>query len=162
MMKRPAAGMLLLVVALLVSGFVAAQAAPATAPSGEIQAVERVLKVQSEAWNRGDIVAFMQGYEQSEQTTFVGSAVEHGYAAILDRYKKKYGSRERMGTLRFDQLETRLLDARVAVTTGRFHLTREAAAGGDATGVFSLVFDKTSAGWKIVLDHTSSQVTPVQ
>jgi ketosteroid isomerase-like protein len=41
------------------------------------------------------------------------------------------------------------------VVTGRFHLARSASAGGDAQGIFSLVFEKTSTGWKIILDHTS-------
>jgi ketosteroid isomerase-like protein len=43
-----------------------------------------------------------------------------------------------------------------AVVTGHFHLTRSAAGGGDASGVFSLVFEKKPTGWKIILDHTSS------
>jgi ketosteroid isomerase-like protein len=40
--------------------------------------------------------------------------------------------------------------------TGRFHLdrtTRGEAARDD--GVFSLLWEKTAGGWKIILDHTS-------
>jgi ketosteroid isomerase-like protein len=39
--------------------------------------------------------------------------------------------------------------------TGSYHLTRTAAGGGDASGIYSLVFRKTAGGWKIVLDHTN-------
>jgi hypothetical protein len=60
-----------------------------------------------------------------------------------------------MGELTFTDLEITPLDARFATVTGRFHLARSTAAGGDAQGIFSLVFEKTAAGWKIILDHTS-------
>jgi ketosteroid isomerase-like protein len=44
-----------------------------------------------------------------------------------------------------------------AVVTGHFHLTRTQAGGGDASGIFSLVFEKKAGNWKVILDHTSSQ-----
>jgi len=37
-------------------------------PAGEIRAV---MKAQEEAWNRGDIDGFMNGYARSSSTTFV-------------------------------------------------------------------------------------------
>ena len=45
---------------------------------------------------------------------------------------------------------------RYAAVTGRFHLDR--SAHGEAArddGVFSLLWEKTADGWKIILDHTS-------
>jgi uncharacterized protein (TIGR02246 family) len=121
----------------------------------EEAAIRGVLDAQVAAWNRGDVVAFMQGYNDSPDTTFVGKTIAHGYSNILDRYRKNYAGKEKMGQLAFDNLEVHPLDARFAVVTGRYHLTRSASAGGDAQGVFSLVFEKTAAGWKIILDHTS-------
>ncbi|MFL6427042.1 MAG: YybH family protein [Acidobacteriaceae bacterium] len=118
-------------------------------------AIRGVLNAQVEAWNRGDVLAFMQGYNNSPETTFVGKTVEHGFANILARYQRNFAGKEKMGQLAFDNLEVHPLDAHVAVVTGRYHLTRTANAGGDALGIFSLVFEKTPAGWKIVLDHTS-------
>jgi ketosteroid isomerase-like protein len=61
-----------------------------------------------------------------------------------------------MGHLDFSDLDVRMLGLEHAVVTGRFHLTRSAAGGGDASGVFSLVFEKKASEWKIILDHTSS------
>lgn len=118
-------------------------------------AIRSVLDTQVAAWNRGDVAAFMQGYKNSPSTTFVGKTVQHGYAAILDRYQKNYAGKEQMGQLTFDGLEVNELDAQYATVTGRFHLTRSASAGGNAEGIFSLVFEKTESGWKIILDHTS-------
>lgn len=119
-------------------------------------AIRQVLTDQVSAWNRGDIPAFMHGYDDSPETTFIGKSVEHGYAMILARYQRSYSSPEAMGHLDFSDLQVRMLGSEHAVVTGHFHLTRSAAGGGDASGVFSLVFEKKPAGWKIILDHTSS------
>jgi uncharacterized protein (TIGR02246 family) len=118
-------------------------------------AIRNVLSAQVEAWNRGDVVAFMQGYNNSPDTTFVGKTVAHGYSSILERYRRNYTGKEKMGQLAFSDLDVHPLDAHFAVVTGRYHLTRSPSAGGDAQGIFSLVFEKTSTGWKIILDHTS-------
>jgi len=117
-------------------------------------AVRQVLIDQQTAWNRGDIVTFMQGYADSPDTTFIGRTIEHGYAPILARYQHAYGSPAAMGHLDFTDLQVRMLGADHAVVTGHFHLTRTPAGGGDASGIFSLVFEKEAAGWKIILDHT--------
>ena len=115
----------------------------------------QVLSDQQNAWNRGDVVAFMHGYADSPDTTFIGKTIERGYAAILARYQRNYASHDAMGTLEFSELNVRMLGDEHAVVTGHFHLTRTQAGGGEAQGIFSLVFEKQSAGWKIILDHTS-------
>ena len=117
--------------------------------------IRLVLDKQVSAWNRGDVRAFMDGYEATEQTTFVSSVVTHGYAAVLANYQKRYPTRENMGSLRFEILETRLLGSDYASVIGKFFLTRTKSGGGDTSGIFSLVFRKTVSGWKIILDHTS-------
>jgi len=134
---------------------VAGMSQPLHAQSSE-SAIRQVLTDQQAAWNRGDIVAFMHGYDDSPQTTFIGKTIQHGYQMILARYQRNYGSREAMGELAFSDADVRMLGPKHAVVTGRFHLTRTQAGGGEAIGIFSLVFEKKAAGWKIVLDHTSS------
>jgi uncharacterized protein (TIGR02246 family) len=149
MKRRPGGRMCgVMVAVLLASGALRAQ-------TGE-DAIRQVLSDQAGAWNRGDVVTFMQGYADSPQTTFIGKSIEHGYQKILARYQRNYGSPEAMGQLEFSDLEVRMLGAEHAVVTGHFHLTRTQAGGGDAAGIFSLVFEKGAAGWKIILDHTSS------
>ena len=117
--------------------------------------IRTVLEDQTAAWNRGDIPAFMAGYFESDSTTFVSDTVTRGHAKVLARYLQRYPTREKMGTLNFSGVEVKLLGPSYASVLGRFHLTRAAEAGGDATGLFTLVFQKTPAGWKIILDHTS-------
>jgi len=118
-------------------------------------AIRGVLNSQVAAWNRGDVVTFMQGYRDSPTTTFVGKTIQHGYANILARYQKIYAGKDKMGQLTFTDLEVHQLDAHFATVTGRYHLARSAAAGGDTQGIFSLVFQESEGGWKIILDHTS-------
>jgi len=123
--------------------------------------IRKEVAAQADAWNRGDIPGFMQTYEQSAETTFIGTNIGKGYEKILERYQKNYTNREQMGALTFNDIEVRLLPgscgkAEFAVVTGRFHLER--TQKGEAKkddGIFSLVWRKGPQGWKIVLDHTS-------
>jgi len=143
-------------VCLVLSGLlVAGWSQPLRAQASE-SAIRQVLTDQQAAWNRGDIVAFMHGYDDSPETTFIGKTIQHGYQMILDRYQQSYGTREAMGELAFSDLDLRMLGPEHAVVTGRFHLTRTQAGGGEAAGAFSLVFEKKAGEWKIILDHTSS------
>ena len=117
--------------------------------------IKQVLLDQVSAWNRGDIDAFMQGYANSPETTFIGKTMHHGWQEVMERYKHDYSTKEARGTLEFSDLTVRMLGPEHAVATGRYHLTRSAAGGGDASGIFSLVWEKSAEGWKIILDHTS-------
>ncbi|MDQ6706622.1 MAG: nuclear transport factor 2 family protein [Acidobacteriota bacterium] len=125
---------------------------PAQSPDG---AIRRVLRDQVAAWNRGDAAAFMLGYDNSPRTTFVGKEVTRGYAQVLARYRERYPTKDNMGTLAFSDLEISPLGDGYASVLGRYHLSRSAAAGGEGQGIFTLLFKRTTAGWKIILDHTS-------
>lgn len=127
---------------------------PLIAAPPEIE-IRRVLDDQVAAWNRGDIPGFMEGYDKSESTTFVGATVTKGHAQVLANYRKRYPTRENMGTLKFSELEIRPLGADYAAVIGRFHLDRTAKAGGESSGIFTLIFHHTNSGWKVILDHTS-------
>lgn len=114
-----------------------------------------MIERQQAAWNRGDVRAFMEGYENSPDTTFVGAQVTRGYQQVLENYLKRYPTRDAMGKLAFSELEVHMLGAGHAWVMGRFALERNAAGGGPASGRFTLVFKLTKVGWKIVLDHTT-------
>ena len=117
-------------------------------------AIQAVLDAQRDAWNRGDIEGYMDGYARSPKTEFVGGdSISRGWQTVLDRYKKNYNSREKMGTLTFSEVEITLLSKDAALVLGRWRLKR---ANDEPHGTFTLLFRKTKAGWKIVHDHTSS------
>jgi ketosteroid isomerase-like protein len=103
----------------------------------------------------------MQAYEDSPDTTFIGTNLGKGFRPILERYQKAYSNSAQMGTLTFNDLEVRLLPGtcgttEFAVVTGRFHLQRsEKGEAKKDDGIFSLVWRKGPQGWKILLDHTS-------
>ncbi len=116
--------------------------------------VRAVLQAQQEAWNRGDIDAFMNGYWHSDATVFVsGDDVTRGWQTVRDRYKTKYSDRDKMGTLTFSDLEITALGTGAAVVLGRWELKR---ATDSPHGLFTLIFRQTPDGWRIVHDHTST------
>lgn len=148
---------LMFAVALL--AFVSGPAQPAgfaQASSGarDLAAVRAVIDAQAEAWNRGDVAGYMEGYAKEDATTFIsGDRITKGWKPVLDRYKANYDTREKMGTLAFSELEFTPLCADSIKATGRWQLT---TADGTPHGRFTLLFRRTAAGWRIVHDHTSS------
>jgi ketosteroid isomerase-like protein len=116
--------------------------------------IEKVLHAQQDAWNRGDIDTFMNGYWRSEKTVFVsGDDVTRGWQKVLDRYKARYSDRAKMGTLAFSDPEITQLSNDSAVALGSWKLKR---ANDQPHGRFTLIFRKFPDGWKIIHDHTSA------
>lgn len=108
---------------------------------------------QSVAWNNGNIDGFMAGYWNSEKLTFIsGLDVTRGWQPTLDRYKKSYDSRAKMGVLTFSDLEFTILSKDAAVVLGSWALARN---NDNPHGIFTLTFRKFKEGWRIVMDHTS-------
>jgi ketosteroid isomerase-like protein len=116
--------------------------------------VRAVMEAQQAAWNSGDIDGFMNGYERAETTTFVsGDELTRGWQTVLDRYKKRYNSREQMGTLTFSDLDIKPIGPSLAVVDGRWKLTRVNDA---PHGRFTLVFRRINDDWRITHDTTTS------
>lgn len=141
--------------------FVAGQGTGRTAASKagvrdakDVAAIRSVLDAQASGWNRGDVEAYMDGYMRSPDTVLVsGDNVTRGWQVVLDRYKKNYNSREKMGQLSFTEIEINLLGKDAAMAMGRWQLTR---AGDKPHGRFTLIFRRAPQGWRIVHDHTST------
>lgn len=116
--------------------------------------IRDVLTAQAEAWNRGSIADFMNGYARSENTTFIsGDEVTRGRETVRARYGRKYDDRTKMGTLDFSEIEVDRLSKDAAVVIGRWRLKR---AQDTPHGRFTLIFRRLPEGWRIVQDHTSS------
>ena len=116
-------------------------------------AIIDILNKQEKDWNRGDIDEFMKGYLKSEKLVFSGSSGPiYGWKATLDRYKKTYSDKEKMGKLKFEILNVIALSPKVVQLQGKFNLTRSI---GDAFGYFTLNWIKVKNKWYIISDHTS-------
>jgi ketosteroid isomerase-like protein len=135
---------------------------PAVGPPAAVQntkeidtfAIQALLERQQTDWNRGDVEAFMGGYERTPSLVFTsGGRIERGWEAAHARYRRTYPDRETMGQLTFSDVEVTLLGADAAVVLGRYTLVRKQDR---PRGVFTLVLRRTPGGWKILHDHTSS------
>ena len=125
-----------------------------TASQQELDVI-KVLLAQEAAWNRGDLEGFIQGYKSSPDTLFITRQVFRGVDGLIEEYRDNYPNRAAMGTLAYSELEVHPLDEKFAVVIGKYHLERNKKEGGNADGIFSLVFEKTDKGWKIIVDHTT-------
>jgi ketosteroid isomerase-like protein len=121
----------------------------------DAKAIEKLLRVQQEAWNRHDLEGFMAGYWNSPELTFFSGAEEHdGWQATMDRYLAKYSSPgHEMGKLEFSGLRVVVLSQDSGFVRGSWKLTM--SDGKMPHGLFTLVLRKFPEGWKIVHDHTS-------
>ena len=136
---------------ILIAAHVCAAPEEASTSVDEIQAV---LTAQQDAWNRGDIDAFMNGYARSASTVFVSQdEVSRGWETVRDRYRVKYSDRTKMGILTFSEIEVTMISPDAAVVLGRWRLKR---TSDEPHGRFTLIFKRLSEGWRIVHDHTSA------
>lgn len=120
-------------------------------------AVQSVLDASAAAWSAGELDRFMECYERVPGTTYVGGGkVVHGYDAIRSMYADRFGGGDRMsmGTLTLQIVDFRQVGPDHAYVIGRFHLERDVAHGGAASGLTTLLFHRTSAGWRIAADHS--------
>lgn len=116
-------------------------------------AIRSLLAKQVEAWNRGSIEEFMQGYWKNDSLMFIGkSGVTYGYQQTLDNYKRGYPNKDYMGTLKFDILQVKKIAKGVYFVVGKWFLKRSA---GDVGGHYSLLLRKIKGNWNIVADHSS-------
>jgi uncharacterized protein (TIGR02246 family) len=138
---------------------IAAAASPAVAAQTDAARadIKSAIDASAAAWNVADLDRFMTLYEDAPDTVYIGGGkVVRGYQAIHDMYAARFGggSAAVMGNLRLQILDFRMPDRDHAFVVGQFTLHRDAAAGGDATGLTSMLFHRTSAGWRIVADHS--------
>lgn len=115
--------------------------------------IKNNMNAMTSLWNKGDVKAFVNYYKNSETTTYVSASVYKGYQAISARYLAAYPTSENMGTLTASHLDIHALSPTIATVVGEWSLAKKASA--PLHGIFTLVWEKTADGWKIVLDHTS-------
>jgi ketosteroid isomerase-like protein len=139
---------------LVMSAACAATQTPESDATGDVRAV---WTAQVEAWNRGDLDAFMRGYWKSSDLVFFSNGTEtRGWQETLDRYRARYQAEgKQMGTLDFPQLDFFMLGTETALARGRWRL--KMPDGQELSGVTSVIFRELPEGWRIVHDHSSSE-----
>lgn len=150
--------------------FVALLALTAAAgPPSLVGEVQSFLDEQAAAWTRGDLDAFCSSY--LDDVSFVSpSGLARGRIEVLERYRKKYPTKEAMGALTLEVLEVRPgpvpVDALaaapdagpaptpvVATVVARWRLEYPAdAERATVEGHTLLVLHRTGAGWRIAQD----------
>jgi len=130
-------------------------AQPAAIDSADIAAtILSIMDEQVRGWNNGSIDAFMKGYAQANSLRFAsGGTVTYGWKTMLERYKKSYSTKERMGILQFSDISVTIISGDAALAFGTWTLQREQDK---PRGLFTLLFRKNNGTWHIVHDHTSS------
>ena len=142
----------LLLVCILITGCYSSRALQRDSTS-ELE-IRKVLNQQQEAWNRGDIPAFMNGYWHDAKLSFIGSkGITRGWDQTLANYQKTYPDKTTMGRLEFEVLELTLLSEKSAYMIGKYTLHRIADK---PSGYFNLVWRQIDGQWLIISDHTSS------
>ena len=123
------------------------------AQSSDELSVRKVLSEQTEAWNNGNVDAFMKGYWENDSLMFVGkNGVTYGWKNTLNNYKKNYPDTSAMGKLDFTIISVKRLSFQYFFIIGKWHLKRSI---GDLGGHFTLLFKKIKGNWVIVTDHTT-------
>ncbi|MBM3431730.1 MAG: DUF4440 domain-containing protein [Bacteroidetes bacterium] len=120
---------------------------------GQEAEIRALLAKQTEAWNRGDVEGFMEGYWKNDSLMFIGkSGITYGWQQTLDNYKKGYPDKTAMGQLTFTLIEMNLLSKKYFSVVGKWHLKRTI---GDLSGHYTLLLKKIKGKWVIVKDHSS-------
>jgi ketosteroid isomerase-like protein len=116
-------------------------------------AIKAILAKQSDAWSKGNIEGFMNGYWKNDSLMFIGKkGLTYGWQNTLENYKKSYPDAKAMGQLIFTIIKIKPLSDQYQEVIGKWHLTR---SEGDLEGHFTLLFEKINNIWVIVMDHSS-------
>ncbi len=122
--------------------------------SGNMERIVAELHASARTWNDGDLEGFLEPY--SEETTYVGSGgMVRGKDELRATYTGNYWADGAPSSdLQFDDIEVRPLGSDHALLTGRYLLFDD---GGvlQGEGPFTLVYEHTPDGWRIIHDHSS-------
>lgn len=114
--------------------------------------IRGVLGKQEQAWNRGDLDGFMQGYWKSDELVFSSPKGQtRGWQAVLEQYRQSYSTREKMGRLAFEELQIARPGEDQAEVSGKYRLKHP---DGPRTGRFYLYMQRIDGAWVIVKDYT--------
>ena len=128
---------------------------PALNPAEATATAVAFLSASSDAWNRGDLEAFVDDYARDSTTTFVaGGRVQYGWDWIHGNYARWWDLESERDSLQFEDVAARSLGSDYLLTTARFVLFRSDSV--TASGPFTLVMKRIEGKWKIIHDQTGT------
>ena len=108
--------------------------------------IEQKMNSQEDAWNRGDLEGFMNGYWHSDSLKFIGKAgLTYGWDTTLANYKKSYPDTDAMGRLTFDNLSIEMIDSDVILVIGKWMLAQYVGR----YAARALFFELAEKGWRL-------------
>jgi uncharacterized protein (TIGR02246 family) len=138
--------------------FLSHRAPAAGQPPADPSEVTGMIRAQQDAWNKGDLEAFMDAYAD-DLVFYTGGNVLKGREALTTRYRQRYQKDgKEMGRLTFSDLDVQPIDANAALARGRWKV--EMKDGTRPEGLFTLLVKRHPDGWRIVHDHTSAAEPP--
>jgi uncharacterized protein (TIGR02246 family) len=146
---------------LLLTGLALGCGQPATRPEPNIDpgrlggSLQQQFFRAAQAWNRGDLDAFMADYAPDSQPTYMaGGHLVRGFDQIRSRYAPSFAPGARRDSLRIEEFNVRPIADRFALVTARYVLYANGRT--TASGPFTVLLEQRPEGWKILHDHSSS------
>lgn len=117
--------------------------------------VTKIVLAQQVAWNKADLNAYLAFFKDAPDTVAMLNVPVRGLENIRTSFRGNFPSAAAMGTLEESDVEVRALGDNFALATGKYHLTRNKKAGGDTSGTFTEIMEKTAAGWRVIFSETA-------
>lgn len=117
--------------------------------------VAKIVLEQQDAWNKGDLDGYLSHYKDAPDTQAVLATLVRGIDNIRSAYKANFPNKDSMGSIEDSEVEVRAMGDNFALATGKYHLIRSRKAGGEVSGTFTELFEKTPAGWKIIFSEST-------
>lgn len=121
-------------------------------PKADFEQVLPTLQAITADWNEGNLDEFVTVYDSA--ATFMLPKGPIGVNEMKGYYQEAFTETGTpTSTLSFDSLEMRPLGNSHALVTGRYTLTAQDSS--KQSGRYSLVFEHSDKGWKILHDHSN-------
>ncbi|WP_460448853.1 YybH family protein [Alsobacter sp. SYSU BS001988] len=119
----------------------------------EEAAIRAVIAAMQDAWNRGDLRGYMEGFANPDVIFVSRGRIQKDWQGTLDHYIADYGgSPGSQGQLTFSNIRIEILAPDAAQLISDYALVRPA---GNQTGVNTRLMRKRDGRWVIALNHVS-------
>jgi ketosteroid isomerase-like protein len=122
------------------------------AQSKDEQAIRSIIKGQEDAWNAGNMDAYLQYYWKDDSFLRITNkrGLKWGWQAAADDYKKLYPDAAAMGKTTLDIISMKRLSSTYYFVVEKSSLVR----GNESfSGYSSLLFKKIKRHWYPIVDH---------